>query len=167
MASPWWLIRLADIPWLLSLCCLQRIFCCLHHQLRSFVGWCIGYNPPSVVCGIRLIGLPAPSGRYFIGDCLPFPLAGRPFHRFQPSALDITNVSLPVWVDVSFLLRCQGSRPVPCGTAILHVGGVSSDPKFWIRKPHTNSPAHNNCALATNKHTHTPPKTNTNIFGSY
>jgi hypothetical protein len=39
----------------------------------------------------RLIGLPAPSGRCFIGDCLPFPLAGRPFHRFHSSALDITN----------------------------------------------------------------------------
>ena len=77
------------------------------------MGWCVGCNPPSVVCGIRLIGLPAPSGRYFIGDCLPFPLAGRPFHRFQSSALDITNVSSPVWVDVSFLLRCQRSRAVP------------------------------------------------------
>ena len=108
------------------LCCLRRTFCC-------FVGWRLGHNPPFVDCGIRLIGLPAPSGRFFIGDCLPFPLAGRPFHRFQSSALDITNVSLPVWVDVSFLLRCQGSRPVPCGTAILHVGGVSSNP-IWDSK---------------------------------
>jgi len=46
-------------------------------------GWCVGRNPPFVVCGIRLIGLPAPSGRFLIGACLPFPLAGRPFHRFH------------------------------------------------------------------------------------
>ena len=107
----------------------------------SKIGWCVGCNPPSVVCGIRLIGLPAPSGRFFIGVCLPFPHAGRPFHRFQSGALDITNVSSPVQVDVSFLLRCQGSRPAPCEAAILLVGGVSSDPSIWVRKPHTNSPA--------------------------
>ncbi|NLD66121.1 MAG: hypothetical protein GX648_06055, partial [Crenarchaeota archaeon] len=41
----------------------------------SKIGWCVGRNPPSVLCGIRLIGLPAPSGRDFIGVCLPFPLA--------------------------------------------------------------------------------------------
>ncbi len=29
------------------------------------------------------------------------------------------------------------------GVAILRVGGVSSDPADWIRKPHTNSPAQN------------------------
>ena len=34
-------------------------------------------------------------GRCFIGDCLPFPLAGRPFHRFQVGALDLTKVSSP------------------------------------------------------------------------
>ena len=56
-------------------------------------GWCVGRNPPSVVCGIRLIGLPAPSGRCLIGGCLPFPLAGRPFHRFQAGALSVTNAS--------------------------------------------------------------------------
>ena len=59
-------------------------------------GWCIGCNPPSVVCGIRLIGLPAPSGRFFIGDCLPFPLAGRPFHRFHAGGLDITKCVIAI-----------------------------------------------------------------------
>ena len=122
--------------WNISFVLCWTFQCCV-----GLLGWCVGCNPPSVVCGIRLIGLPAPSGRYFIGDCLPFPLAGRPFHRFQSGALDITNVSLPVRVDVSFLLRCQGSRPVPgdcnstCGRSFLR-------PKFWVRKPHTNSPAH-------------------------
>ncbi len=47
-----------------------------------FAGWRLGRNPPSVnECGIRLIGLPALSGRDLISDCLPFPLTGRPFHR--------------------------------------------------------------------------------------
>ncbi len=32
-------------------------------------------------------------GRFRIGDCLPFPLAGRPFHRFQVGALSVTNAS--------------------------------------------------------------------------
>ena len=117
------------------------------------IGWCVGCNPPSVVCGIRLIGLPAPSGRFFIGVCLPFPHAGRPFHRFQPNTLDITNVSRPVWVDVSFLLRCQGSRLVPCGTAILLVGGVSSDPNFGSESHTPTRQPTTNCTLQTNKHT--------------
>ena len=34
-------------------------------------------------------------GRFRIGDCLPFPLAGRPFHRFQVGALSVTNASSP------------------------------------------------------------------------
>ena len=106
------------------------------------MGWCVGCNPPSVVCGIRLIGLPAPSGRYFIGDCLPFPLAGRPFHRFQSSALDITNVSSPspggrfVSAPLPRLSPCsQRDCNSTCGRSFLR-------PKFWVRKPHTNSPAH-------------------------
>jgi hypothetical protein len=137
---------------------LLKVLCCLGRRKNavskqkgwciSKIGWCVGCNPPSVVCGIRLIGLPAPSGRCFIGDCLPFPLAGRPFHRFHSSALDITNVSLPVWVDVSFLLRCQRSRVVPgdcnstCGRSFLRpkfldptaTHQLASPPKMSIRK---------------------------------
>ena len=120
------------------------------------LGWCIGCNPPSVVCGIRLIGLPAPSGRFFIGDCLPFPLAGRPFHRFQSGALDITNVSLPVQVDVSFLLRCQRSRAAPYEAAILLVGGVSSDPNFGSDSHTPTRQPSRNSHVASNKHTHLP-----------
>ncbi|MCL4429403.1 MAG: hypothetical protein M1167_01505 [Chloroflexi bacterium] len=40
---------------------------------------------------------------------------------------------------------CSVAKPLglpPVGAAILRVGGVSSDPKFWVRQPHTNSPAH-------------------------
>jgi hypothetical protein len=80
-----------QFSWLKHLLCL----CWTFVFVLDFLGWCVGRNPPSVVCGIRLIGLPAPSGRFFIGDCLPFPLAGRPFHRFQTGTLDITNVSSP------------------------------------------------------------------------
>jgi len=107
----------------------------------SKIGWCVGSNPPSVVCGIRLIGLPAPSGRCFIGDCLPFPLAGRPFHRSHPAHSTLRVHHSQVRVDVSFLLRCQGSR-LPRRVQFyawaefpqtLHVLGV--------RQPHTNSPA--------------------------
>jgi len=55
-------------------------------------------------------------------------------------------------VDVSFLLRCQGSRLAPReGAAILLVGGVSSDPANWARQPHTNSPAHKEMRMRGNK----------------
>ena len=67
----------------------------------SKIGWCVGCNPPFVDCGIRLIGLPAPSGRFFIGVCLPFPLAGRPFHRFHPAS---STLSLRIMVN------CTGGR---------------------------------------------------------
>jgi hypothetical protein len=107
--------------------------------------WCVGCNPPFVVCGIRLIGLPAPlvdchQRLFALSTCRtavsPLPNQhGRHFRMPHP---------LKRRLDVSFLLRCQGSRLTPLkGIAILHVGGVSSDPNFWVRKPHTNSPAHN------------------------
>jgi hypothetical protein len=32
-----------------------------------------------------LSGYPRLSGRFLISDCLPFPLAGRPFHRSHPA----------------------------------------------------------------------------------
>ena len=114
--------------------------------MGSKICWCIGCNPLSVVCGIRLIGLPAPSGRYFIGVCLPFPLAGRPFHRFQSSTLNITNVSQPIWVDVSFLLRCQRSRVVPFGHCNSTCGRSFHRPKILgpkathqLASPHQNA----------------------------
>jgi hypothetical protein len=59
-----------------------------------------------------------------------FPLAGRPFHRSIPAHSTSQMSHRQVWVDVSFLLRCLGSRLAPllwCA-AILLVGGVSSAP---------------------------------------
>ena len=113
----------------------------------SKIGWCVGCNPPFVDCGIRLIGLPAPSGRYLIGDCLPFPPAGQPFQRFHQAHSTLRMPHRQVRVDVSFLLCCQGSRHVPEGTAVLLVGGVSSDPSRFsgsdshtpTRQPKTNT----------------------------
>ncbi len=74
------------------------------------LGWCVGRNPPFVLCGIRLIGLPAPSGRYFIGDRLPFPLAGQPFQRSTLAHSALCMHHCQVQLDVSFLLCCQASR---------------------------------------------------------
>jgi hypothetical protein len=79
----------------------------------SEIGWCVGCNPPFVFCGIRLIGLPAPSGRDFIGACLPFPLAGQPFHRSSLAHSASQTLHRQVQVDVSFLLCSQASRLIP------------------------------------------------------
>ncbi len=136
------------------LCCLGRRKNAMSNQgwCISKIGWCVGCNPPSVFCGIRLIGLPAPSGRYFIGDCLPFPLAGRPFHRFQSSALDITNVSSPslggrfVSAPLPTLSRC------PKGLQF-YMWAEFPQTQIWIRQPHTNSPAHMKWINPPNKHT--------------
>ncbi len=81
----------------------------------SVLGWCVGRNPPFVDCGIRLIGLPALSGRDVISACLPFPLAGRPFHRSIPAHSAFLMPHRQVRVDVSFLLRSQASRLPPFG----------------------------------------------------
>ena len=105
--------------------------------------WCVGCNPPFVVCGIRLIGLPALSGRDLISACLPFPLAGRPFHRSSPAHSTLSMHHRQVWVDVSFLLRCQSSRLPPKRRCNSTRGRSFLRPiKFRARKPHTNSPAH-------------------------
>ncbi len=77
------------------------------------LGWCVGNNPPFVDYGIRLIGLPALSGRDVISACLPFPLAGRPFHRSTPAHSTLSMSHRQVRGDVSFLLRSQGSRLPP------------------------------------------------------
>jgi len=107
-------------------------------------GWCVGRNPPFVDCGIRLIGLPALSGRFLISVCLPFPLAGRPFHRFQSAHSTLRMSHRQVKLDVSFLLRSQGSRLAPFTGRCNSTRGRSFLRPFTrlrVRKPHTNSPA--------------------------
>ncbi|MCU4140624.1 MAG: hypothetical protein MW690_001099 [Methanophagales archaeon] len=51
---------------------------------------------------------------------------GRSFHP-RPCDL-ILSESSHTQGSVSFLRRCQGSRPVPFGTRVLAVGGLSSAP---------------------------------------
>ena len=51
-------------------------------NVLSLAGWCVGCNPPFVLDGIQLNGLPAPRA-LLMGAYLPFHLAGRPFHRFH------------------------------------------------------------------------------------
>ena len=110
------------------------------------MGWCVGCNPPFVFCGIRLIGLPALSCREVISACLPFPLAGRPFHRSHPAHSAFRMHHGQVRVDVSFLLRCQGSRLLPLRGVQFYAWAEFPQTLhiFGVRQPHTNSPAHRN-----------------------
>ena len=92
-------------------------------------------------------------GRFLIGDCLPFPLAGRPFHRFHVGTLSVTNASSTsptgrfVSAPLPTLSRCSF-----WGAAILHVGGVSSDPSFFGSESHTPTRQPNQQrTLASNK----------------
>jgi hypothetical protein len=104
-------------------------------------GWCVGRNPPFVDCGIRLIGLPALSGRFLISVCLPFPLAGRPFHR---STMAHSTLRMPH-------RQVQGGRvvsaPLPRLSPYPRRDCNSTRGRSFLiprreRKPHTNSPAH-------------------------
>jgi hypothetical protein len=105
------------------------------------LGWCVGSNPPFVFCGIRLIGLPALSGRFLISVCLPFPLAGRPFHR---STMAHSTLRMPH-------RQVQGGRvvsaPLPRLSPYPRRDCNSTRGRSFLiprreRKPHTNSPAH-------------------------
>ncbi len=112
-----------------------------------YLSWCVGCNPPFVFCGIRLIGLPAPSGRLFIGVCLPFPHAGQPFHRFTPSILNRFRI-IRAAITCEHHRRALGGRSVSAleprlspyalaGVALLLVGGVSSSLPYSRLESHT------------------------------
>lgn len=78
--------------------------------------WRVGCNLPSVLMWHSADRATRTSGRFFISACLPFPLAGRPFHRFSSGILNnLACIIGACWMDVSFLLRSQGSRPTPFG----------------------------------------------------
>ena len=124
------------------LCCLRRTLCCLQRPKGYVLGWCLGNNPPFVFCGIRLIGLPALSGRDLISACLPFPLAGRPFHRSHPAHSTLQMPHRQVRVDVSFLLRSQGSRLPRRVQFYTWAEFPQTFHVLRVRQPHTNSPAH-------------------------
>jgi hypothetical protein len=97
---------------------------------RPKIGWCVGSNPPFVVCGIRLIGLPAPSGRDFIGAVCPFHLQDGRFIASTPANSTSLMCHCQVWVDVSFLLRCQASQLAPKGCCNSTCGRSFLRPKF-------------------------------------
>jgi hypothetical protein len=94
--------------------------------LLDFWAWCVGSNPPSVVCGIRLIGLPALSRRMSSAHVCPFHLQDGRFTESSPAHSASRTLHSQVRVDVSFLLRCQASRSAPlwgcnstCGRSFL------------------------------------------------
>ena len=95
------------------------------------VGWCVGNNPPFVFCGIRLIGLPALQVETSSASVCPFHLQDG---RFTVSTQHHQRFHCASWstarVDVSFLLRCQGSRPVPWGHCNSTCGRSFLRPKF-------------------------------------
>jgi len=78
------------------------------------MGWRVGCNPPSVLAWHSANRATRALGRFLISVCLPLPLAGRPFHRFASNILNnLACVIGTCWMDVSFLLRSQGSRLTP------------------------------------------------------
>ena len=107
------------------------------------------------------------SGRCLISVCLPFPLAGQPFHRSTSSILNNFSMHHRHLQDGRFV-----SAPLPrlspyafTDVAILRVGGVSSSLDSKARKPPTNTPAKKHkmqtCAIRI---THTKcPSTNSYI----
>ena len=80
---------------------------------QDILDWCVGRNPPSVVCGIRLIGLPAPWVDSASASVCPFHLQDGRFTASQLAHSASPTPHSPVQLDVSFLLRCQRSRVAP------------------------------------------------------
>jgi hypothetical protein len=91
------------------------------------------------------------SCRYVISDRLPFPLAGRPFHRSHPAHSTLRVPHRQVRVDVSFLLRCQGSRLPRRVQFYMWAEFPQTLRVLGVRQPHTNSPAHLVQGFAGNK----------------
>jgi len=119
------------------------------------MGWCFGRNPLSVVCGIRLIGLPAPSGRASSATVCPFHMQDGRFTVSNPadSASQIHHSQF--LSGRSFLFRCQTSRSVQ-RTAFLRVSGVSSVPY----RTDSHTPTHQ----PNNKYTAPPIKLPCQIY---
>jgi hypothetical protein len=97
------------------------------------------------------------SCRYVISDRLPFPLAGRPFHRSHPAHSTLLVPHRQVRVDVSFLLRCQGSRLLRRVQFYMWAEFPQTLHVLGVRQPHTNSPAHLVQGFAGNKNLSVAP----------
>ena len=90
-------------------------------------GWCAGRNPPSVLDGIQLNGLPA-SCTVTHRRLFALPPRRTAVSPFPPSLLgDLARLNVTGLVDVPFLFWSQGSHLTPCGIADRVVNGVSSN----------------------------------------
>ena len=103
-------------------------------------GRCAGRNPPSVLSGIQLYGLPGSSRRQSQDPYSPFHPAGSavsPDPRASSTLPRHHRSALGGLVSV----RCQGSPPTPRGVAVLRGGWSFLRP--WARRPPTGSPTKN------------------------
>ena len=96
-------------------------------------------------------------GRCLIGDCLPFPLAGRPFHRFQVWRTQRHKrvIAKSNWTFRFCSVANALALPQRRGCNSTRGRSFLRPSIFWVRKPHTNSPAHMiNSASEGNKNFH-------------
>jgi len=106
------------------------------------VGWCAGRNPPSVQRRHPAKRATRASLQNLTGAYLPFHLAGQPFQRFHFNILnDLARITVTRWMDVSFLLRSQDSRPAPLTDATSLQCGRSFLRCFGHPEPSASSPA--------------------------
>jgi hypothetical protein len=108
----------------------------------SKIGWCVGSNPPFVVCGIRLIGLPAPpvEGHQRLFALSTCRTAVSPL---PPELVGTMRASFfGVWGTCRFCSVAKALALHP--ERVLQFYAWAEFPqtlKFRVRKPHTNSPA--------------------------
>ena len=103
-------------------------------------------NPPSVLDGIQLYGLPA-SRTELIDAYLPFHPAGQPFHRFHQAYSATTHASTSqAWWTFRF---CSGARALALRLAALRSVWWAEFPQaFLARRPSVSSPAvMNSCSI--------------------
>ena len=91
----------------------------LCHPLTR-VGRCAGRNPPSVLSGIQLYGLPGSSRRRSSDPYSPFHPAGSAVSP-KPVASSASKASKHA-TEGLVSVRCQGSPPTPHSVAVLHGG---------------------------------------------
>ena len=109
--------------------------------------WRAGCNPPSVLDGIRLNGLPTPQADPSQASICPFTSQDSRFTASpQHSQRFDTHHSSCVGCDVSFLHWSQGSHPTLLQVLRCLLSGRSFLKRICVRKPSTSSPAkRNNC----------------------
>ena len=118
------------------------LLCLLQNVGYSCRGWRVGCNPPSVLGGIRLSGLPASLAETSSTPICPStPGDGRFNASTRHTRLgNLACLIFTCQMDVSFLLRCQGSRPAPL-RAPRFCWWAEFPQALTARKPPANSPA--------------------------